>query len=96
MSSTRSAARVFDFAVRPHDNAADAVAYFDTLTRLMVRRGLTPPSGPSTAAPVPPTCARRLAWRATCRERRRRRSAHARAGRAPSRTVGTTGHPAHA
>jgi hypothetical protein len=42
MSSTRSAARVFDFAVRPHDNAADAVAYFDTLTRLMVRRGLTP------------------------------------------------------
>jgi hypothetical protein len=42
MSSTRSAARVFDFAVRPHDNAADAVAYFDTLTRLMVRRGLSP------------------------------------------------------
>jgi hypothetical protein len=54
MSSTRSAARVFDFAVRPHDNAADAVAYFDTLTRLMVRLGRA------------------------------------------SRTVGTTGHPAHA
>src|SRR4051794_40779513 len=42
MSSTRSAARVFDFGVRPHDTAADAVAYFDTLVRLTVRRELTP------------------------------------------------------
>src|SRR4051812_11976393 len=42
VSSTRSAVRVFDFAVRPHSNAADAVAYFDTLVRLTVRRELTP------------------------------------------------------
>lgn len=42
MSSTRSAARVFDFAARPHATPADAVAYFDAMVRMFIPRELTP------------------------------------------------------